>query len=113
LAEEVRAINLAACEIARRARGGREAWIAGDIGPGKESLSLAGNVEDPTYRRHTFSEFVAMYREQAEALLDGGVDLFLIETQYDTLVTKSAIHGCREAMQATAGPSPHGQHDLQ
>lgn len=106
LAEEVRAINLAACEIARRARGGREAWIAGDIGPGKESLSLAGNVEDPTYRRHTFSEFVAMYREQAEALLDGGVDLFLIETQYDTLVTKSAIHGCREAMQANGRTIP-------
>lgn len=100
LGEDVRRINLAGCEIARRARGGSEAWIAGDIGPGNESLSLATRVGDATYREHDFQEFVSVYREQAEALLDGGVDLFIIETVFDTLVAKSAIHGCLEAMQA-------------
>ncbi|MFA6890867.1 MAG: methionine synthase [Sphaerochaetaceae bacterium] len=106
LQDDVRLINMAACDIAQRARGNKKAWIAGDIGPGKEALSLSTKVEDPTFRLHTFSDFTSMYREQAEALLDGGVDLFLIETEYDTLVAKSAIHGCLEAMRTRGRTVP-------
>jgi len=106
LSREVEALNQAACEIAREAAADFEAthdgyaFVAGVLGPTNRSLSLSEKVEDPAYRQKDFSSFLAMYREQARALLQGGVDLLLIETVFDTLVAKSAIIACLQEMEA-------------
>ncbi|HKL58099.1 MAG TPA: methionine synthase [Sphaerochaeta sp.] len=105
LTGDVLAINQAACEIAREAAADFEsshdgyAFVAGVIGPTNRSLSFSSNVDDPAYRESDFASFKAMYTQQAEALLDGSVDLLLIETAFDTLVAKSAIMACLDAMQ--------------
>ena len=104
LSGDVVAINQAGCEIAREAAADFEsshdgyAFVAGVIGPTNRGLSFSSNVDDPAYRQSDFASFKAMYTQQAETLLDGGVDLLLIETVFDTLVAKSAIMGCLEAM---------------
>lgn len=102
----VRELNLAACRIANEAREGRNAFIAGDIGPTKESLSLATDVDDPAWRSRDFASFVQVYEEQASALLEGGVDLFLVETVFDTLVAKAAVKGCQCAMRLAGRTIP-------
>ncbi len=105
LSHDVVAINQAGCEIAREAAADFEsshegyAFVAGVIGPTNRGLSFSSNVDDPSYRQSDFSSFKAMYTQQAEVLLDGSVDLLLIETAFDTLVAKSAIMGCLDAMQ--------------
>ncbi len=104
LAGDVVAINQAGCEIAREAAADFErehdgyAFVAGVLGPTNRSLSFSSNVDDPSYRQSDFASFKAMYTQQAEALLDGSVDLLLIETVFDTLVAKSAIMACLDAM---------------
>ncbi len=105
LAGDVVAINQGACEIAREAAADFEsshdgyAFVAGVIGPTNRSLSFSSHVDDPAYRESDFASFKAMYTQQAEVLLDGSVDLLLIETVFDTLVAKSAIMACLDAMQ--------------
>ena len=105
LSQDVLAINQAGCEIAREAAADFEsshdgfAFVAGILGPTNRGLSFSSNVDDPAYRQSDFASFKAMYSQQAEALLDGSVDILLIETAFDTLVAKSAIMGCLEAMQ--------------
>jgi 5-methyltetrahydrofolate--homocysteine methyltransferase len=90
-------INLAAVEIARAAiqtvseEIEKPSFIAGVLGPTGKSLSLSPSVDDPAYRDVTFDDFVVLYRQQIEALLDGKVDLLLIETVFDTLVAKAAL----------------------
>ncbi len=91
-------MNRAAAEVARRAarafeaaRPGRTAFVAGAMGPTNRTLSLATDVQRPGYRERSWDDFVAAYAEQAEALLDGGVDLLLVETIFDTLVAKAAL----------------------
>ena len=106
LEDEVRDINLRACQIAKDAIAGREVLVAGVLGPTKENLALSTNVDDLSYRKYDFDQFVAMYLEQARALLDGGVDLFLIETVFDTLVAKAAIHACLQAMEEKQAEIP-------
>jgi len=106
LASDVVAINQAGCEIAREAAADFEsshdayAFVAGVLGPTNRGLSFSSNVDDPAYRQSDFASFKAMYTQQAEVLLDGSVDILLIETAFDTLVAKSAIMGCLDAMQA-------------
>ena len=105
LGDQVRTINQAACEIAREAAADfeadneRYAFVAGVLGPTNRSLSFSPKVEDPAYRQSDFSDFHAMYLEQARALVQGGVDLLLIETVFDTLAAKSAILACQDAME--------------
>ena len=105
LSSDVLAINQAGCEIAREAAADFEsshegyAFVAGILGPTNRGLSFSSNVDDPAYRQSDFVSFKAMYTQQAEVLLDGNVDILLIETAFDTLVAKSAIMGCLEAMQ--------------
>ncbi len=105
LSPDVVAINQAGCEIAREAAADFEsshdgyAFVAGVLGPTNRGLSFSSQVDDPSYRQSDFASFKAMYTQQAEVLLDGSVDLLLIETAFDTLVAKSAIMGCLEAMQ--------------
>ncbi|WP_347839549.1 methionine synthase [uncultured Draconibacterium sp.] len=75
-------------------------FVAGSIGPTNKTLSLSPDVNDPGYRAITFDEVKNAYREQAEALLDGGADLFLIETIFDTLNSKAAIFAIEEVLEA-------------
>ncbi|MCT9929623.1 methionine synthase [Planotetraspora sp. A-T 1434] len=93
----VREMNLRGAQLARQAAdeaGGR--FVAGSIGPLNVTLSLSPRVEDPAYRAVTFDEVHAAYAEQIEALAEGGVDLLLIETIFDTLNAKAAIAAARD-----------------
>jgi 5-methyltetrahydrofolate--homocysteine methyltransferase len=69
-------------EVADRysASAGRPVWVAGAMGPTNKTLSLSPDVNDPAYREVDFDEVKAVYREQVDALVDGGVDFILIET---------------------------------
>ena len=105
-------INRAAAGIARRAADahaaatGRPAFVAGSIGPTNRTLSLATDVERPGHRERTFSEFAAAYAEQARALIEGGADLLLIETVFDTLVAKAALFAITGLFEARAPRVP-------
>jgi 5-methyltetrahydrofolate--homocysteine methyltransferase len=69
----------------------RPAWVAGSIGPLNVSLSVSPRVDDPAYRSATFDDVREAYAEQIRALVEGGADLLLIETIFDTLNAKAAI----------------------
>ena len=66
-------------------------FVAGSIGPTNKTASMSPDVNDPGYRAVTFDELVEAYRQQAEALLDGGADILLVETIFDTLNAKAAL----------------------
>ncbi len=98
LEDKVREMNLAAVGLARRAADDftkrnpkKPRFVAGSIGPTNKQLSIAGNVEDPGYRSATFDQMVATYYEQVGALVEGGVDILLAETAFDTLVLKACL----------------------
>lgn len=71
-------------------------FVAGAMGPTNRTLSISPRVEDPGYRAVTFDEVKASYKEQARGLMDGGVDLFLLETIFDTLNAKAALAAISE-----------------
>jgi 5-methyltetrahydrofolate--homocysteine methyltransferase len=92
----VREMNLEAARLACAARDQystpeRPRFVAGALGPTPKTASISPDVNDPGARNVTFDELVSSYREQVEALLDGGVDLFLVETIFDTLNAKAAL----------------------
>ncbi len=94
----VREINLAAARLAREAADrwtartpARPRFVAGSIPPTNRTASLSPDVERPGLRNVTFRELVAAYTEQVEALLDGGVDILMVETIFDTLNAKAAL----------------------
>lgn len=89
----VREINAASARIVREVAG--ERWVAGAIGPTNKTLSLSPNVNDPGYREIDFDTLSDVYVEQIEGLVEGGVDFVLIETVFDTLNAKAAIHAAR------------------
>jgi 5-methyltetrahydrofolate--homocysteine methyltransferase len=91
-------LNVAAAKCAREAikQSGKQAWIAGAIGPLNKTLSLSPDVNNPGFRAVTFDEVVAAYYEQVKGLVDGGVDLLLIETIFDTLNAKGAIFAIKK-----------------
>src|SRR5438067_2160031 len=97
LAALTREINLAAARIARAAADkvtaetGRQRFVAGSMGPLPVAASLSPDVNDPSFRAATFDQIYKAYREQAAALLEGGVDLLAVETIFDTLNAKAAI----------------------
>ena len=72
--------------------GPRKIWVAGSIGPTSKSLTLAPDIARPAERPYSFDEMAASYREQIEALIEGGVDLLLIETAFDALNVKAALY---------------------
>ncbi|MFI2705637.1 homocysteine S-methyltransferase family protein, partial [Cellulosimicrobium composti] len=93
-----REMNVRGAQLARQAAdeaGGR--FVAGSVGPLNVTLSLSPRVEDPAYRAVTFDDVKAAYAEQMAALAEGGVDLLLVETIFDTLNAKAAIAAAREA----------------
>ncbi len=93
----VREMNVEAARLARKAADEFEnRFVAGSIGPLNVTLSLSPRVEDPAYRAVTFDEVKATYAEQISALVEGGVDILLIETIFDTLNCKAAVAAARE-----------------
>jgi 5-methyltetrahydrofolate--homocysteine methyltransferase len=104
-------INRAGAELARKAANAastpdRPRFVAGAIGPTNRTLSLSPDVNRPGYRATTFEELVSAYKEQAEALLEGGVDALLVETVFDTLNAKAALYAVEEAFAATGQTVP-------
>ncbi|MEA3011988.1 MAG: 5-methyltetrahydrofolate--homocysteine methyltransferase [Sphingomonadales bacterium] len=93
----VREINVEAARIIREVADadGRKRWVAGALGPTNKTLSLSPDVNDPGYREVDFDLVSDVYVEQIEALVEGGVDFVLIETVFDTLNAKAAIHAAR------------------
>lgn len=101
-----REINLAAARLARRIADEYTArtpekprFVAGSVGPTNKTCSMSPDVNNPAFRALTFDELSEAYREQMEALLEGGVDAILIETIFDTLNAKAAVLAAETAMQ--------------
>ncbi|HEX7083670.1 MAG TPA: methionine synthase [Gaiellaceae bacterium] len=91
-------MNVAGARIAREAADAAEGrrFVAGSVGPLNVTLSLSPRVEDPGFRTHTFAQVQEAYAEQIRGLAEGGVDLLLLETIFDTLNAKAAIAAARE-----------------
>jgi 5-methyltetrahydrofolate--homocysteine methyltransferase len=98
LEQAVRDMNLEGARLARKVADEHDGFVAGSVGPLNVTLSLSPKVEDPAYRAVRFEDVVASYAEQMLALRDGGVDLLLIETIFDTLNAKAAVAAAREAV---------------
>ena len=94
-------INRAAARITREIadRDESQRWVAGALGPTNKTLSLSPNVNDPGFREVDFDQVKVVYREQIDALVEGGVDFILIETIFDTLNAKAAVMATLEAEQ--------------
>ncbi len=103
-------LNVASVKCAREAideflsaSGEGSKFIAGAIGPLNKTLSLSPDVNNPGYRAVTFDEVVAAYYEQIRGLVDGGVDVLLIETIFDTLNAKAAIFAAKKFFRENPG----------
>lgn len=96
-------LNAAAVKCAKEAirQVGKKAWIAGAIGPLNKTLSLSPDVNNPGFRAVTFDEVAAAYTEQIKGLVEGGADLLLIETIFDTLNAKAAIYAIKKYFRDT------------
>ena len=100
-------LNRVAAQIARKAADdfqaanpGRTCWVAGALGPTNRTASISPDVGDPGARNVTFDELVEAYSEQARGLLDGGADVLLIETAFDTLNAKAALFAVSLVLEA-------------
>jgi len=98
-------INLAGAQCARRSadafmseHGGRHCFVAGALGPTNRTASIATDANNPAARDINFDELVAAYYEQGRGLLEGGVDVFLVETIFDTLNAKAAFFALQKLM---------------
>jgi 5-methyltetrahydrofolate--homocysteine methyltransferase len=106
LEEAVYDINFCSARIARemadeftRKDPSRPRFVAGAMGPTNKVASLSPDVNNPGYRAITFDELAVAYKQQAQALLDGGVDILLLETITDTLNTKAALFSIQEILE--------------
>src|SRR5258705_9415991 len=95
-------MNLASAKCARKAADeytaknpAKPRFVAGAIGPLNKTLSLSPDVNNPGYRAVTFDQVATAYTEQIKGLIDGGVDVLLIETIFDTLNAKAAIYAAK------------------
>lgn len=78
----------------------KRCFVAGSIGPTSKTASMSPDVLDPSFRAVTFQELSEAYREQAKALLDGGADILMVETVFDTLNAKAALYGILEELES-------------
>jgi 5-methyltetrahydrofolate--homocysteine methyltransferase len=106
-----RELNVAAARLARAAADAASTaehprWVAGALGPTPRTASISPDVNDPGARNVSFDELRAAYFEQASGLLEGGADLFLVETIFDTLNAKAAIFALDELMERTGERLP-------
>ena len=107
----VRELNLAGAQLARKAADAystpdKPRFVAGAVGPTNRTLSLSPDVNRPAYRAITFDELATAYQEQVEALIEGGVDVLLVETIFDTLNAKAALFAIQDAFAATGKEVP-------
>lgn len=85
-------------EVITKQNPAKPRYVAGAIGPTNKTASLSPDVNNPGYRAITFDQLKEAYKEQARGLMDGGVDMFLIETIFDTLNAKIALFAVQELM---------------
>lgn len=103
-------MNKCSADVARRAaeeitvQTGIKRFVAGALGPTNKTLSVSPSVERPDYRNITFDELVEAYQEQAKGLLDGGVDILLIETIFDTANAKAALFALQKLFEEKYAP---------
>ena len=102
----VREINVRSAQLAKEACAkytakdpSKPRFVAGALGPTNKTASLSPDVNDPGFRAVHFDDLVAAYAEQVDALLDGGVDLLLVETIFDTLNAKAAFYAIEEVFE--------------
>jgi 5-methyltetrahydrofolate--homocysteine methyltransferase len=102
LEDAVYELNLEGARLARAACDERDdgpRFVAGSLGPLNQTLSLSPRVDDPAFRAVTFDQVRASYAEQVRGLVDGGADLLLVETVFDTLNAKAAIAAIRDVLE--------------
>ena len=106
-------LNIVSAQLARSAADAYTAknpdkprFVAGSLGPTNKTTSLSPDVNNPGYRAIDFDELVVAYKQQADALAQGGVDIFLIETVFDTLNCKAAIFAILEVKEELAIDTP-------
>jgi len=105
-------MNKCSAGVARKAaeevslQTGIKRFVAGALGPTNKTLSVSPSVERPDYRNITFDELVEAYKEQAKGLLDGGVDILLIETIFDTANAKAALFALQTLFEEEYRPRP-------
>lgn len=106
-------INLAAARLSREAADeytqktpDKPRFVAGSIGPTNKTASMSPRVENPMYRAASFDDFKKAYKEQISALVQGGVDLLMIETIFDTLNAKAALFAAEEVAKETGVKTP-------
>ena len=107
----VRELNLAGARLARKAADAystpdKPRFVAGAIGPTNRTLSLSPDVNRPGYRAISFDELATAYQEQTEALIEGGVDVLLVETIFDTLNAKACLYAIQDAFTTTGKELP-------
>ncbi len=109
----VRDMNLAAARIARsvaddftKRTPNKPRFVAGSLGPTNRTASISPDVNNPGFRGVTFDELAAAYAEQADALIEGGADILLVETVFDTLNGKAALFGIRDVLNRRAVQVP-------
>ena len=101
LEDQVYNINHEAAKIASKVAKSykdKPRFVAGAIGPTSRTASLSPDVNDPSYRNTSFDELVGVYSEQIQGLLEGGIDLFLVETVFDTLNCKAALFAINQIL---------------
>jgi 5-methyltetrahydrofolate--homocysteine methyltransferase len=108
-----REMNLAGAKIARATADeftakdpSKPRWVAGAVGPTNRTASISPNVNDPGFRNVTFDELKDAYKEEVEALIEGGVDILLVETIFDTLNAKAAVLAIEEVFDAIGETLP-------
>ncbi|KAJ6664657.1 hypothetical protein lerEdw1_006230 [Lerista edwardsae] len=105
-------LNKISAQVARKAadditaQTGSKRYVAGAMGPTNKTLSVSPSVERPDYRNVTFDELVDAYIEQAKGLLDGGVDIMLVETIFDTANAKAALFALQNLFEDEYDPRP-------
>ena len=106
LSSEAYGLNFASAQLAKKAAKqfstpDRPRWVAGALGPTNRTASISPDIERPEYRAVSFDELRTAYAEQARGLLDGGVDLLLVETIFDTLNAKAALFAIEDLFQSS------------
>ncbi len=107
LEDMVKELNVESAKLAKKAAGeimykypGRQCFVAGAIGPTNKTASMSPDVNNPAYRAVTFQQLSEAYYEQVEALVEGGVDILLPETTFDTLNLKAAIYAIEDLFES-------------
>jgi 5-methyltetrahydrofolate--homocysteine methyltransferase len=106
-------MNVASARLARtaadefnRSTPDRPRFVAGALGPANRTLSLSPDVNNPGYRAITFAQMASAYHEQVRALMEGGVDILLVETVFDTLNCKAALYAIQQFFDETGRVAP-------